>query len=501
MTITSLYYLAFVAAALFCYYIIPRKWQWIELLFSSIVFYCLAAVPGTLVYLLISTAMAWIVTNGLDRYREKEGSGTPLFWKAAIGTTIFLDLGLWFLLKGTSYVKITDWVAALGMGYYTLQLIGYTIDCCWGTARAQANPLKLLLFTSFFPQMITGPISRYRDLEHLYEGRRFSYLNLAHGAQRILWGYFKKLVIAERAGVMVDAVWANPDEYGGLFTWMALMLYPIQMYTDFSGCMDIVLGTAEMFGIKLAENFRNPFLALTSQEFWQRWHITLGTWAKDYVLYPLLKTRLFIKMNTFFKRKGHKKAGKFFTTSLGMLALWLVIGFWHGAYKYIVGVSLWYWLVLLFEEYSSPLFGRLYAKMGCDTGSFGFQFLRRIKTYSVYAIGAVFFRADSVRDGIHFIGRLIGTFSRKNWNPWILFDGSIPAWAITGKNLNLIVFGVFVLAIAAVLRERYGYARIWLDKQPLMFRWPVYMIFLFIVILYGRYGRGFEAAEFIYGGF
>lgn len=154
MTITSLYYLAFVAAALFCYYIIPRKWQWIELLFSSIVFYCLAAVPGTLVYLLISTAMAWIVTNGLDRYREKEGSGTPLFWKAAIGTTIFLDLGLWFLLKGTSYVKITDWVAALGMGYYTLQLIGYTIDCCWGTARAQANPLKLLLFTSFFPQMI-----------------------------------------------------------------------------------------------------------------------------------------------------------------------------------------------------------------------------------------------------------------------------------------------------------------------------------------------------------
>lgn len=502
MTITSLNYLAFVGTALVCYYMIPRKWQWMELLFFSIVFYCLVTVPHTFVYLLISTAMAWTVTNGLARYREKnEGYGIPVFRKVTIWTTILVDIGLWFLLKGTSFVRIVDWVAALGMGYYTLQIIGYTIDCYWGTVRAQKNPLKLLLFTCFFPQMITGPISRYRDLELIYEGRRFSYDNLAHGAQRILWGFFKKLVIAERAGVMVDAVWGNPNEYSGLFTWMALLLYPIQMYTDFSGCMDIVIGTAEMFGIRLAENFRNPFLALTSQEFWQRWHITLGTWAKDYVLYPLLKTSIFIKINKFFKKKGHKNAGKILTTSLGMLALWLVMGFWHGAFKYIVGVSLWYWVVLMLEQYTAPLFGRLYAKMGCDTDSFGFKFFQRVKTYFIYAIGAAFFRADGVRDGIAFMGRLLQTFSGNGWNPWILFDGSIPNWAITGKNLNLIVIGILALVIVATLRERYGYARVWLDKQPLVFRWFVYIILLFSVILFGRYGRGFEAAEFIYGGF
>lgn len=502
MTITSLDYLAFVAAALVCYYMIPRKWQWMWLLFFSIVFYCLAAIPYTLVYILISTVSAWVVTNGLARYREKnDGYDAPFFWKVSIWTTILVDIGLWFLLKGTSFVRIVDWVAALGMGYYTLQIIGYTIDCYWGIAKAQKNPLKLLLFTSFFPQMITGPISRYRELEHIYDGQGFSYINLAHGAQRILWGFFKKLVIAERVGAMVDVVWKTPNEYSGLFTWMALFLYPIQMYTDFSGCMDIVIGTAEMFGIKLAENFRNPFLALTSQEFWQRWHITLGTWAKDYVLYPLLKTKFFVKLNMFFKRKGHKNVGKILTTSLGMLVLWLVMGFWHGAFKYIVGVSLWYWVVLMFEEYSSPLFSRFYAKMGCDTNSFGFKFFRRIKTYFVYAIGAAFFRADGVRDGIHFMGRLIKTFSKDCWNPWIFFDGSILQWAITGKNLNLIIFGIFVLVIAAVLRERYGYARVWLDKQPLVFRWSVYIMFLFIVILFGRYGRGFQAAEFIYGGF
>ncbi len=502
MTITSLNYLAFLAIALVCYYIIPRKWQWIELLFFSIAFYCLVAVPYTFVYLLISTAMAWIVTNGLAKYREnKDDYHAPVVWRVWIWLTILVDIGLWFLLKGTSFVRIVDWVAALGMGYYTLQMIGYTIDCYWGIAKAQTNPLKLLLFTSFFPQMITGPISRYRDLESIYEGRRFSYNHLAHGAQRILWGLFKKLVIAERVGVMVDPVWASPNEYSGLFTWMALLLYPLQMYTDFSGCMDIVIGTAEMFGIQLAENFKNPFLALNSQEFWQRWHITLGTWAKDYVLYPLLKTKAFVKINRLLKRKGHKRAGKIITTSLGMLALWLVMGFWHGAFKYIVGVSLWYWVVLMLEEYTAPFFGGLYGKLGCDTNSFGFKFLQRIKTYFIYAIGAAFFRANSVRDGIAFMGRLLKTFTRDNWNPWILFDGSILQWAVTGKNLNLIVFGVLALLIVAILRERYGYARVWLDKQPLVFRWPVYFILFFIVILYGRYGRGFEASEFIYGGF
>lgn len=501
MTITSLYYLTFVAAALACYYMIPRKWQWTGLLFFSIVFYCLVAVPYTLVYILISTGMAWAVTNGLARYRKENRYDTPLFWKASIWITILVDIGLWFLLKGTSFVRIVDWAAALGMGYYTLQIIGYTIDCYWGISKAQTNPLKLLLFTSFFPQMITGPISRYRDLEHIYEGKSFSYINLAHGAQRILWGFFKKLVIAERVGIMVDVVWGNPNEYSGLFTWVALLIYPIQMYTDFSGCMDIVIGTAEMFGIRLAENFRNPFFALTSQEFWQRWHITLGSWAKDYVLYPLLKTPIFIKINKFFKRKGHKNAGKILTTSLGMFALWLVIGFWHGAFKYIVGVSIWYWIMLTFESYSSPLFVRLYAKMECDTNSFGFKFFQRIKTYFVYAIGAAFFRANDVQDGIQFMGRLIRTFSKDYWNPWILFDGSISQLAVTGKNLNLIIFGIFALVIIAILRERYGYARLWLDKQPLVFRWSAYIIFLFIVILFGRYGRGFQAAEFIYGGF
>lgn len=501
MAITSVYYFVFLTIALACYYVLPKKWQWVELLLFSVVFYCLSANPHTIVYLIVSTLMAWVTTNGLERSRKRtDGNGSSI-WQILLMSSIVVDLLLWFLLKGKSFVEIVDWVAALGMGYYTLQIIGYSIDCYWGNAKVQKNILKLFLFTSFFPQLIAGPISRYAALEHIYEKHAFCYENLAHGAQRILWGLFKKLVIAERICPMVDAVWANSDMYGGLFTWIVLLVYPIQMYADFSGCMDIVIGTAELFDIKLAENFNNPFLALSSQEFWQRWHITLGAWAKDYVLYPLLKSKPFIALNKNFQKRGHKKIGKFVVTSLGMLVLWGVMGIWHGDYKYIVGVSLWYWFILMLENLMEPVVNKIFEKAGCDIKSFGYKFFLRLKTYMIYAIGAAFFRAGGVSEGFKFIRRLLATFTKESWNPWILFDGSIVQLAGTGKSLNIIILGIILLVIVAVLREKYGYARTWLDKQPLVFRWMVYIGLVMITILFGEYGNGFRAAEFIYGGF
>lgn len=501
MEITSVFYFVFLGIALICFYTLPKNWQWMELLFFSVIFYCFSTTPKTIVYLIIATFLAWITTNKLEKCRENTDDYECRIWKILLIGTVIVDIILWFLLKGKSFVKFVDWAAALGMGYYTLQIIGYSIDCYWGNVKAQKNFLKLFLFTSFFPQLIAGPISRYSSLEHIYDRHDFCYDNLAHGAQRILWGMFKKLVIAERVRPIVDMIWTDPNVYGGCFTWIALLLYPLQMYADFSGCMDIVIGTAEMFGIKLAENFNNPFMALTSQEFWQRWHITLGTWAKDYVLYPMLKTKTFVAINQKFKQSGHKKIGKFLSTSLGMLVLWGVMGIWHGAYKYIIGVSLWYWIVLTIENFSHPMATKLFTKLGCDVSSFGHKFYQRIKTYVIYAIGAAFFRADSISEGFEFVRRLFSTFTKTSWNPWILFDGSILQLAGTGKNLNVIIIGITLLVIVAVLREKYGYARTWLDKQPMLFRWMIYLGLLFVTILFGKYGRDFQVTEFIYGGF
>ena len=173
-----------------------------------------------------------------------------------------INVGLWFVFKGKGLwmpffgeAAVMPYLAALGMGYYTLQVIGYILDCYWGSIEPQKNPLKLLLFVCFFPQMITGPISRYSQLEALYEKHPLSYENITFGAQRILWGFFKKLVLAERVGAVVNAIWEMQTQEA-VFLWIALLLYPIQMYADFSGCMDIVIGAAECFGIKLPENFK-----------------------------------------------------------------------------------------------------------------------------------------------------------------------------------------------------------------------------------------------------
>lgn len=278
MTITSFTYLLFLAAGVFIYYLLPRKWQWVELLGLSILFYCIVATPYTLIYILIATAAVYFATAFLEKDGRKAATAGVI--------AVVINAVLWFALKGYALwaplfqvmgITVKAPVAALGMGYYTLQAVGYILDCYWGNSKPLKNPLQLLLFLCFFPQMITGPISRFHELEDMYEGRGLSYQNLTYGAQRILWGFFKKLVLAERVGVLVTAIWGNLLQYNGFYSWIAFLAFPLQLYADFSGCIDIALGTAGLFGIRLPENFNSPFFSRTTQEFWQRWHITLGT--------------------------------------------------------------------------------------------------------------------------------------------------------------------------------------------------------------------------------
>ncbi|MBR2752031.1 MAG: MBOAT family protein [Clostridiales bacterium] len=519
MTITSLSFFLFLIGAVTVYYIAPSKFQWVRLLLLSLIFYGLAAKPVTFLYVLISTGMAWCVTNGMESGRKKkDGAKNLQTWKFIMVLTIVIDVFLWFFLKGREFITSSLWglnqlfpsirvielppvAVAMGMGYYTLQIISYTIDCYWENAKPQRNFLKLLLFCSFFPQMITGPISRYDQLSSLYEEHRIKYVNLAHGTQRILWGMFKKIVVAERCGIIVNAVWADFTLYGGIYTWIALLLYPLQLYSDFSGCCDIVIGVAELFDIKLVENFKNPFFSQTSQEFWQRWHITLGTWAKDYVLYPVLKSTRLQKLNKKLKNRFGKKAAKFITTAIGMAVLWLVLGIWHGAFRHIIGVSLWYWIILMLEDFLKPRTEKLNAKFGFKTDSFGWKFFRAVRTYLTYSLGIVFFRAKDVAQGFSFLREVGRTFTPSRWNPWILFDDSILKLGISYKDINVIVISVLALIAVAAFREKHGYARNWIDTQPVLFRRTLYVALLLAVVLLGAYGPGYSASAFIYGQF
>lgn len=516
MAITSLGYLVLILSGMVLYYLLPGTWQWVELLVVSLIFYFMAGEPGTVICLVLSTAVAYVstvLTASNVGNAERRGRGATVVGILAV----LINIILWFALKATDlwfpfvrqigrivpYAdKVIEWkfVSALGMGYYTLQVIGYILDCYWGNVKPQKNPLKLFLFVCFFPQMITGPISRYSQLESLYERHSFSYDNLSFGAQRILWGFFKKLVLAERVGTIVNGVWGNLNSYVGFYRWIALLLFPVQMYADFSGCMDIVIGTAELFGIRLQENFNSPFFSKTVQEFWQRWHITLGTWAKDYVLYPTLKSRLMVSISRMAKMRFGKKRGKFVATAVGMLVLWLIMGVWHGAYKYVIGVSLWYWALLMLGEACAPGLKRLSVYLKISQDSFSWHFFQSIRTYFIYAVGAVFFRAPSIREGGEFLLSLKQVIEQDS-NPWIFFDGSILGMGVTYCDINIIIISICLLVAVGVLREKYGYARTWVKQQILIFRWLVWIGLLVFVVIYGKYGPGYRVEDFIYQGF
>lgn len=518
MTVTSYYFFVFLLCGFIVFYISPKKLQWIVLLLLSLVFYHFAAADYTILFLLSSTVLAYISSNLLKIGKIAQSPRAQKYVTTATVLAVILNILLWFTLKGSSFwisasalahrllpsiavLPALPLLGALGMGYYTAQVIGYILDCYWGNATPQRNFFKLFLFVAFFPQLTVGPISRYNDMQCLYEKHRFSYDNMCFGCQRILWGVFKKLVISDRVGIIVNGIWANTAKYSGFYPWIALLLYPLQIYTDFSGCMDIILGAAELFDIHLAENFKNPFFSRTAQEFWQRWHITLGAWARDYVYYPVLKSRPILAIGKRSKKifKKNKRVAKLIPWAVGNGVLWFVMGFWHGSVQHIFGVSLWYWAVIVLSEACSPLLKKLVSVLNINTECFSYHLFQSVRTYIVYAIGTVFFAAPSLRKAIsRYIILLKGI---RNPNPWIFFDGSVTSLGVTFADINLLLLGVLALFIVAILREKCGYARAWMQKQNLPFRWCVWLLLFVVVLIYGMYGPGYNAAEFIYGGF
>jgi len=370
-----------------------------------------------LIIAIVLNIIPWLMTSGSD------------LWMTSL--SIFQST-----IRDTSSLQPFPIAVAMGMAYYTSQVIAYMVDCYWESIERENNPIKLLLFLCFFPQLTSGPISRYRNLKSIFEKHSFQYTNLCFGAQRILWGFFKKLVLADRINIVINAVWGEPDTYVGLWTWISMLLYPILLYADFSGCMDIALGTAELFDIRLEENFNNPLLSKSIRDFWGRWHITLGKWAKDYVMYPLLKSSYMVALTKKTKALFGKRLGKFLPAAFASGVVWLVMGIWHGGVKYIIGVSLYYWVLIEAGEFFDPYCKKIIVRLAINTEKFSWKLFQCIRTYFIYAFGLIIFKASSLEEADAFIKRL---FIGSEMNPWIFFDGSVLNTGITwGGGLILL---------------------------------------------------------------
>ena len=509
MGITSFYFICFFVAILIVYYIIPKKWQWVFLLLCSIVYYLLAGNGVLILYPLVSAAVCYLGIRWIEKNDDLKKK------KVALLISIAVNLGILFLLKyinfgintvngiaklfGYQGALLRGWnlLVPLGVSFYTFSLLGYVIDVYYGIAKPQRNFGKLALYGMYFPVMISGPILKYRECgEQFFEPHPFDYEKVTRGIQRMLWGFLKKLVIAERLRVLVDTVYGQYGSYPGTFIWIATIFYAFQLYTDFSGCMDIVLGMSESLGLVLPENFQTPFFAKSISEYWRRWHITLGVWMKDYVFYPLLRSGFFTRLNRSWKQKFGKKKGKQYTTFVAMFILWFTVGVWHGGeWKYVIGSGLLHWFYIVLEELLEPPCGKIMQKLHINSSGRGVGIIRVLRTFFLVCIGDLFFRAKSVGAAFAMLKAAVTT-----WNPSILWNGALLSLGLDGIELGIAVISLLLLLLVSIMQQK-GSVRDRIAGKKLPVRWLIWYALLFYVILFGCYGPEYSAAEFIYQGF
>jgi len=385
----------------------------------------------------------------------------------------------------------------LGISFYTFQTVGYVLDVYREKANVETNPLKLALFVSFFPQVVQGPISRFGELSKtLYSGNPLSRHNLARGANRILWGFFKKLVIADRLWPALAFLAANPDEYQGIYYLFAIGLYAVVLYCDFSGGIDIAIGAAELFGVRLPENFNRPFYSRSIQEYWQRWHMTMYSWFRDYVFYPMAASKRMLQFSKAARRVVGNDFAKRLPVHITLIFVWFLTGLWHGATWNFIAWGLANGLVLMISLELAPLYERFGARLPGLSGNRFYRCFQIFRTFWLMNFIRSFDIYDGVRNTFGMMLSVITNFSLRDFLSHGISDLSLPIadYISAGAGL-LVVFWVSWLGRGEVdHRER-------LDGFKWGLRYAVVGAILFMTLVLGAYGHGFDARQFIYNVF
>lgn len=514
MAFTSFEFIMFFSAVFILYYTIPRRLQWILLLIASGFFYYLTGISNlaymgaTIVTTYTAAALIQRLHNAQKRFLEDKGleKGEIKAYKSKNASRrliiLFLCLAVNFSLLGI--VKVNA-IAVLGISFYIFRSMSYIIDVNRGKSLYARNPFKFALFVSFFPLIMQGPIVRYDEVAPaLFGGNKFSFKNASFGVQRVLWGFFKKLVIADRLSVAVAVLCGDPEQYGGVYALVAMFFYAVTLYCDFSGGIDITIGVAETLGIPVTENFNLPFLSRNIFEYWRRWHMTMGRWFREYLFYPLSVCKPMLKFGGF-TRKRFGKFGKRIPVYIVTLVTWFSTGIWHGVSPNFIVWGLLNGIVIIISQELEPLYQKWNRFSFTKTSAYTcfrvfrtFWLMCFIRSYDCY--NGVW-RTFSVHLSV------ITDFGAKKF-----LSQGLSGLGLDIYDYVIVAAGIAVLLISVFIKTKLlkngkddennesgeiG-IRHWLSGKPMPLRFAVYGILLFSVIVFGVYGFGYNEGSFIY---
>ncbi len=369
-----------------------------------------------------------------------------------------------------------DIILPLGISFYTMQMIAYIVDIYKG-AKAETNFIKYALFISFFPKLLAGPIERTATfLPQLQERKYFNYDNLKNGLLLMLYGYFLKMVIGDRAAILVNFVFENYEAYMGLEIFVAITIYSIQIYADFFGYTCIAIGAAQTMGFTLLQNFNHPFFAVSVGDYWRRWHISLSMWLRDYIYFPLGGSR-------YSKLKKYRN----------IIIVFLASGLWHGAnWTYVVWGAL-HGFYQITGDLLKPVRNKIEAIFKINTTCFSYRLFNIIITFILVDFAWLFFRAPDIETAVIMTKQMFSV-----WNPWIFFDNSLYDMGLSRKDFYVLCFSIIILWAVSFMQEKGIKIREELAKQNLVFRWILYWIAIFGILTFGVYGTAYNANQFIY---
>ena len=538
MTYTSVNFIFFVLVTMLVYFLFPkRNYRWTVLLAASVFFYLVAGYTYAMfiVFTALSTFLGglWIdkVSKNSKQYlkdnkktlgkeeKKKYKSKTKVQKRLIMALILVLNFGILAFLKYYNFFagSLNDILGSFGMdfsaptlklflplgiSFYTFQSMGYIVDIYRENTPVEKNPLKMLLFVSFFPQIIQGPISIHSQLAHqLYEGHEFDFTRFKYGAELIIWGFMKKMIVADRAAILITAVTDNYGKYNGSSLTFIVLLYALQLYADFSGGIDISRGVAQIFGIDMIDNFKRPYFSKSINEYWRRWHISLGAWLKSYLFYPVAMSNLFISASKKMKntRFGATAAGthisKVLPTSVASLIVFLVVGVWHGADWKYVAFGLWNGLIIMLSILLKPVFDGITAKLHINPKSFGFSLFQIFRTLLVILVGYVF---DVAPDFGLAMETFVKFFTNQNIPQMVKEISELNL--LSNKDYLIIGIGAAIIFVVSLIQEKHPETTVrkMMDKKPFFIRWLAVYCAIMAIIVFGIYGSGYNAADFVY---